>query len=145
MPTAVKLIGVPLLHTQAVIGASSAPLIVELHSGGNGTGIIRITAGSVLFAVNTSFGLLTSAVLVKNVLLEVTRTGTVIVGKLAPGASTSDRVHPNEIDQLAPLHVQPIPVGTPISVTPAGSGSLTVVRDATSHPVPTFVTFIVYS
>lgn len=143
VPLAVKLIGVPLLHTHAVIGASRAPLIVELQTGGSNTGRIRITAGSVLLAVRTSFGLLTSAVFVRNVLLEVTRTGTVIVGNEAPIASASKRVQLNMVAPLAPIQDHPGPVGLPVNVTQAGSGSVTVVVDATSAPEPAFLTSIV--
>lgn len=137
------MIGVPLLHTQATIGASNAPLTVELQTGGSSTGRIRITAGSVLLAVRTSFGLATSAVFVKNVLLDVTRTGTVIVGNEAPIASPSKRVQLNIVDPLAPIQDHPDPVGLPVNVTQAGSGSVIVVADATSAPEPAFLTSIV--
>lgn len=60
-----KLIGEPLLQTPAVIGADNAPLTVLLHTGGKSVGTICITAGSVLFAVNTSRGFVSSAVFVR--------------------------------------------------------------------------------
>ena len=93
-----------------------------------------------LLAVSTSFGFVTSAVLVKNVLLEVTRTGTVISGNEAPIARLSRRLQLNVVDQLAPIQVQPFPVGFPVKVTPAGSGSTIVVTELVSPPDPAFFT-----
>jgi hypothetical protein len=136
------LIGEPLLHTHAAIGASNAPLTVVLQSGGRRAGIIRITAGSVLFAVRTSSGFESSAVFVRNVLDDVTLTGTVIDGNDAPIANASVRVQVNATDPFAPLHIHHAPVGVAVSVIPAGNGSLTVVVELFNIPEPTFFSSI---
>jgi hypothetical protein len=117
--------------------------VIELHAGVD-TGTIRITAGSVLFEVMTSFGFESSAVLVRYVVEDETLTGTLIVGNEAPIARVCVRVQTNEVDPFAPEHVHPAPVGVAVSVTPAGSGSLTVVVEFTSPPEPTFLISIVY-
>lgn len=132
------MIGEPLLHDPAIIGANNAPLIVVLQSGGRSVGIIWITAGSVLFAVRTSSGFESSVVFVRYVVDDVTLTGTVIVGNDAPIANVSVRVQANATDPLAPLHIHHAPVGVAVSVIPAGNGSLTVVVEIFNIPEPTF-------
>lgn len=117
-------------------------IVIELQAG-DVTGMISITAGSVLFEVITSFGLDTVAVLVRYVVEEVTRTGTVIVGNDAPIASASVRLQLNEVDQLDPVQDQPAPLGVAVRLTQAGSGSVTVVSELTSAHDPTFLTSIV--
>jgi hypothetical protein len=136
--------GVPLLQAPFVIGAARAPDIVLLQTGGSIVGTIWITAGSVLFEVITSFGFVSSAVFVRNVGAETTRTGTVIVGKEAPTARGSVRLQLNIVEPFAPVQVHPGPVGVLVRLTPAGSGSLTVVVEFRSAPEPTFRISIVY-
>jgi len=88
--------------------------------------------------VTVSFGLLTVAVLGRYVGELLTVTGTVIVGKKLHTASQSLRVHVQDTAHTLPVQLHHAPVGVLLSVTHAGSGSDTVVRDATRGPVHTF-------
>jgi hypothetical protein len=108
-----------------------------------GDSVTTITAGSVLLLVDGSLGLLRVAVLVRYVGWLTTVTGTEIVGKNPPTARPSLRSQEKLDAPTVPIHDHHAPLGIPVRVTPAGRGSETVVRDATSIPVPIFCTVIV--
>jgi hypothetical protein len=69
-------------------------------------------------------------------------TGTVIALPLAPAAITVDEVQVRLLAPIAPVQVQPVPLGTALSVNPAGSVSVTVI-DVVVAPVPLLLGVIV--
>ena len=66
-----------------------------------------------------------------------------IVGNIHPGARELFLVQDQEIPPLFPVQDHPDQRGVAVRVTPAGSGSYTVVREGVSDPNPTFSTVTV--
>jgi hypothetical protein len=69
-------------------------------------------------------------------------TGTVIALPLLPAAIAVEDVQVRLLAPTAPVHVQPVPLGTALSVTPVGSVSVTVIV-AVVAPVPLLLGVIV--
>ncbi len=70
-------------------------------------------------------------------------TGAVIALPLLAAAIAVDDVQLRLVAPIAPVHVQPVPLGTALSVKPVGSVSVTVIV-AVVAPVPLLVGVIVY-
>jgi hypothetical protein len=70
-------------------------------------------------------------------------TGTVIALPLPPAAIAVEEVQLKLVAPIAPVQVQPVPLGTALSVRPVGSVSVTVIV-AVVAPVPLLVGVIVY-
>jgi hypothetical protein len=70
-------------------------------------------------------------------------TGTVIALPLPPAAIAVEDVQLNVLAPMAPVHVQPVPVGTALNVKPVGSVSVTVIVPDVAT-VPLLLGVIVY-
>jgi hypothetical protein len=70
-------------------------------------------------------------------------TGTVIALPLTPAAIAVEDVQLRLLAPIAPVHVQPVPVGTALSVKPVGSVSVTVIV-AVVAAVPLLLGVIAY-
>jgi hypothetical protein len=69
-------------------------------------------------------------------------TGTLIALPLAPAAIAVEDVQLRLLAPMAPVQVQPVPLGTALSVNPVGSVSVTVI-DVVVAPVPLLLGVIV--